>query len=327
MIEKVFVKSDEDIKNIKPRPKYIEFNCSTCGKLTAHSYRKTWRFPMFCKSCMSKKNNTPEIMALKLKKAIDKYGSKEALYEAQKKKREETNLKKYGVKSLFELKDFQNELNKKAKEAIKKKYGVINPSQIKEVREANKLRWTPEMKKEQADWFKSKEFKIKSKRTCFEKYGVSNGGGSEDAIKKIQKTKIEKYGLGHIEKKYKYNNEVFDSSWELAFYIYCIDNSILVEHETEKIEYYCEGIKHYYFPDFKIGNEFIEIKGDQFFKDGEFINPYGKTTEVMKAKFRCMLDNNVKILKKKDCKKYLDYVNLKYGKDYLKKFRQERKVV
>jgi len=29
-------------------------------------------------------------------------------------------------------------------------------------------------------------------------------------------------------------------------------------------------------PDFRIGNEYIEIKGDHFFKDGKMILPYRK---------------------------------------------------
>ena len=32
---------------------------------------------------------------------------------------------------------------------------------------------------------------------------------------------------------------------------------------------------------------------------------------------------NVKIFKKKDIKKYLDYVKMKYGKNFLKKFRNK----
>lgn len=36
-----------------------------------------------------------------------------------------------------------------------------------------------------------------------------------------------------------------------------------------------------------------------------------------------MLKHNVKIFKKKDIKKYLDYVKMKYGKNFLKKFRNK----
>lgn len=275
---------------------------------------------MFCRSCMGKRNNTPESMALKLKKAIEKYGSKEALLEVQKQKREEANLKKYGVKNLFELKDFQNELNKKAKEVLKNKYGVDNPSQIEEVKKANKLRWTPEMKKKQAKWFKSEEFKMKNVATCLEKYGVKNGGGSKKAIEKIQKTKLEKYGIGHIERKYNFNGETFDSSWELAFYIYCIENKLDIEHEKEVFEYYYNGQKHYYIPDFKVGDVIYEVKGDHFFKGDKMINPYDRSKDgLAEAKHKCMLEHNVVILKSAEIEKYIEYAKKKYDLEEYKK--------
>lgn len=62
--------------------------------------------------------------------------------------------------------------------------------------------------------------------------------------------------------------------------------------------------EHYYFPDFKINDELIEIKGDHFFdKNGNFRCPFNILNENIqneyKAKYQCMLDNNIKILRKK----------------------------
>lgn len=62
--------------------------------------------------------------------------------------------------------------------------------------------------------------------------------------------------------------------------------------------------EHFYFPDFKIGNELIEIKGDHFFdKNGNFRCPFNildeKIQNEYKAKYECMLNNNIKIMRKK----------------------------
>lgn len=37
-----------------------------------------------------------------------------------------------------------------------------------------------------------------------------------------------------------------------------------------------------------------------------------------------MIDNNVKILREKDIIPILDYINEKYGKNYLKQFKYEK---
>ena len=67
--------------------------------------------------------------------------------------------------------------------------------------------------------------------------------------------------------------------------------------------------------DFKIDNQYVEIKGDQFFKDnGTIQNPYDHSLNALyEAKHQCMIQNNVIILKGNDYKKYEDYVQNKYG--------------
>ena len=44
---------------------------------------------------------------------------------------------------------------------------------------------------------------------------------------------------------------------------------------------------------------------------------------VFKAKQKCMVDNNVVLIKYSDCKKYYDYVESKYGKNFLEQFRKK----
>ena len=84
--------------------------------------------------------------------------------------------------------------------------------------------------------------------------------------------------------------------------------------------------EHQYWPDFLVDGQLFELKGDQFLKeDGTWQNPYDHSLDALyEAKHQCAITNNVKILYYKDYKKYLDYIKQKYGKDYLRQFKQSK---
>lgn len=225
----------------------------------------------------------------------------------------------------------------KTKQFCLKKYGVDNPSKdpkiIEIIKEKNKAT-DPEVRK-------------KYRETCKRKYGCENAFQSEKIKQKIKESMVKSYGVEHalqcskfkekfiktcnerlgvdypsqnvevfkkIRKKYTYNNIQFDSSWELAFYIYNVDHNIMFEYQPDlNIWYELNGKKHKYIPDFKIGDTIIEIKGDQFYS-GVF------ESEKFKAKLKVMNELGVQILRKVDILKYLDYVRLTYGRNYLKTF-------
>lgn len=160
----------------------------------------------------------------------------------------------------------------------------------------------------------------KNNSTCKAKYGVLNGGGSHIAHAKMHR-------------KYFYANKFFDSAPEIAYFMWLIDNNIVFEYQPKQpFKYKFNGKTYNYFADFKIDNKYIEIKGNHFFnKDGILFCPYRKKTWTDEqyaivnaryaAKYQCMLDNNVVILKTADYKVFIDYVEAKYGKNYLKRFR------
>ena len=103
-------------------------------------------------------------------------------------------------------------------------------------------------------------------------------------------------GRGH---KGWYKGYFCDSTWELAFLIYCLDNNINIVRNTVKYKYTINNEQHYYLPDFIINNkDVIEIKG---YKD-----------EKAKIKEKCFPD--IIIIDKYKIKKYLDYIKYKYGK-------------
>ena len=123
-------------------------------------------------------------------------------------------------------------------------------------------------------------------------------------------------------KKYSFNLETFDSSWELAVWIYAIEHNEEIEREPCCFEYEYEGRKYSYFPDFKYKEQLIEIKGDQFFKeDGSMQNPFDHSQDrKYENKHQCALKNNVIIWNKQNIRFALNYVVQKYGKNWTKLF-------
>lgn len=144
-----------------------------------------------------------------------------------------------------------------------------------------------------------------------EKYGVDFAFQNRDVQAKMKK-------------KYFYNGMYFDSAPEIAYFIWLVDNNINFEYRPqETFSYKCNNKKHFYMPDFKVEDQFVELKGDQFFDEsGKMINPFDESqNDRYEAKHQCMLANNVKILRTNDYMHFMKYVEDKYGKDYLKQFK------
>lgn len=120
--------------------------------------------------------------------------------------------------------------------------------------------------------------------------------------------------------KYEYKQLSFHSFDEMCYYIYIKENTNykIVRNEMNfYLPYYYDGKMLSYYPDFKVDNKIIEIKGLQFFENknpnGKFINPYDRNQDAKyEAKYKCMIDNNVEIIT--DTKQYTDYVINKYGR-------------
>lgn len=93
-----------------------------------------------------------------------------------------------------------------------------------------------------------------------------------------------------------------DSSWELAFVIWNLDNNKNINRCTERRKYIYNGEEHIYIPDFVIDNNLYEIKG--------------YITKQWLAKHE--YNKDIKVLYFEDIKPYLDYVISKYGEDFTK---------
>ena len=94
-----------------------------------------------------------------------------------------------------------------------------------------------------------------------------------------------------------------DSSWELAFVIYNIDNSIEFIRNQEKFKYTYNGVQKSFYPDFIVGNIYVEIKG--------------YNSDEWKQKLK-EFPHEIVVLYQEEMKLYLDYVKNKYGDDFIK---------
>lgn len=185
----------------------------------------------------------------------------------------------------------------------------------------------------------------KRTKTNLDKYGVENVFASPEIIEKMRATRKEKYGdenynnrekyyktclerygtrgIVHQAPKYTLNGINFDSSWELAYYIWLVDQGKNFKFHSKSISYFDDkGKEHTYYPDFEVDGQLIEIKGDHLYRNGYLTSPSGRL--IFYAKTKCYNDNNVKILTWKDIEPIVKYVVDKYGEHYLETFRVKK---
>ena len=251
----------------------------------------------------------PLVQTKRKQTMLERYGTENPMaLEEFIEKQKQTCIKKYGVDSYTKTEEFKE----KAKQTNLERYGVEIPMTLDDIKEklkqTNLERYGVEFYSQTNEWKDKAVDKIK--QTTLEHYGVEYYFQTEDCKEKSKKTLFEKYGMYHTPSfKYTYNNEYFDSFPELCFYLYHIENNISIEHEPIELIYYCQGKQYSYYPDFKVENQLIEIKGHQFLKeDGTWYCPFDQSyNEVYEAKHQCALANNVKILYNPDYKKYLDW--------------------
>lgn len=290
----------------------VSMICEKCGKHYTRS-KSRMKEHSLCRSCKMKetyKNDTLRLNAIK--------------------KREETCLQKRGVRNVSQSKECQE----KEKQTRLEKYGYEKPFMNKE------------FQKKVQEKAHSKEAEEKRKRTSLNNHGVVHHMKNKEIAKKLKTTYREKTGYDNpmydpsVKEKiietygkigsvsgYLYNDIHFDSSWELAYYIWLVDNKKqFIYHPSFNIEYLGSDEKmHIYCPDFLVEGKFYEIKGTQFFNEkGEPYNFY--TKQYWYEKYDLIKKNNIIILKKEDINFYLKYVSNTYGKDYLKQFKKKNMV-
>lgn len=113
-----------------------------------------------------------------------------------------------------------------------------------------------------------------------------------------------KFNKHHGNAKQGWYNEIHcDSTWELAFLVYHIENNLYIERCKEYFDFIWENEHHKYIPDFITNEGIIEIKGRKSKKSLEKEKQFP----------------NVKVIDEYLIKPYLDYVINKYGEEFWKK--------
>lgn len=197
------------------------------------------------------------------------------------------------------LKEGKDKMLEKMKKTNLEKYGVEFVSQIQEVKD-------------------------KQKETFIEKYGEDyafkfSKKGKENILKRDGDFAILRNGYRKRHKQYSWNGETFDSKWEIYYWQWLKDNNIEFDFQPEPINYFFDGKRHEYNPDFKIGNKYVEVKNDSLLK--EMINSDGKEH----AKYLCMIENNVKILLQKDIYPYQKYFKEHYNESEIIELRKSHR--
>lgn len=240
----------------------------------------------------------------------EKYGS--ACYlasETGKQKIKESNLKRYGVEHNWQRDDVKEKIARTNLDRYGSRSAMQNPEIVAKTRQRYELVMIERYGVR--SYFSTDEYK----QMCIKKYGTEHPMQNPE-FRKNQQTR------------YLYENVKFDSGAELIFYIWLKDKGIdfLFQPNNISFAYEFENKVHAYCPDFKIGNQIIEIKGDHFFKeDGTMCNPYDHSQDALyEAKHQCMVHNDVKIIRSSELIEQKQHFIERFGslsilKDFKKK--------
>ena len=141
--------------------------------------------------------------------------------------------------------------------------------------------------------------------------GKCTGRANSEEREMIRRQKISEYAkLSHLGgyhkgsgrgKKGWYKGIFCDSSWELAYVIYCLENNKSIKRCEERRTYIFEGVEKIYIPDFVVDGQVVEIKG------------------YMTKQWECkhLANPDIVVIDKDEIQPILDFVVSKYGKDFI----------
>ncbi len=318
-------------------------NCSQAAKIrkqianNKEEHMKRWYDANIKKYGTNNASRDKGVQEKRKRTNLEKFGNEYAIGSLTVRKKIKKSMNdKYGVDSPFESKQILDkakstneeryggwymgtqEFRDKSMQTSIEKYGVKYPAQNESIREKNKRTNMEKYGVEES--ISSSNFKEKTKKTMIEKYGVEHAMQND----KIKREVLRKSGHRRTGgfKGYDYEGKSFDSTYELAYYLWLQhqEKSFLYHPNTPLSYIGSDGKEHLYMPDFLIEGTFYEIKGGCFFnKEGEPYNQY--TKEFWWEKYNAMKENNIHILREGDIKEAFDYVKKTYGKSFLKSCR------
>lgn len=128
---------------------------------------------------------------------------------------------------------------------------------------------------------------------------------TQEIKQKLSKLAKQRHLGGYVKgsgrgKKGWYNGFWCDSTYELAYLIYCLDHNIDIKRNHDRFQYELNGKMYKYIPDFIVDNTYIEIKGYH--------------TTLVDIKVSCV-SKPIKILEGKDLDYVFQYIKQQYNKE------------
>ncbi|MBO6031825.1 MAG: hypothetical protein J6Q22_10330 [Prevotella sp.] len=324
MVERYGV--DSPFKAERTKEKSRETNLSRYGveyPLQSEAIRARCSETMMQKYGCTNVGSVPEVVAKRKKTCREKYGVENPFGASEiKQKIKDTLISKYGVDSVMKIEGVQSRIE----DTMMKRHGAKSYVATKKCREAL------------SNYMAShgEAVRVKIADTLERKYG--NRAGVIFHSEKFNETMMKRYGTTNpmknhklrllAKKKYFFEGMAFDSSDEIAYYIWNKDHGVVFTYQPEiSFEYEHNGETHFYMPDFIMGDgEVVEIKGAQFFKaNGTMQNPYDhRQDDLYEAKHRCMKEHGVRIIitSSKEFGEVRKYIRQTYGRRFLSKFKK-----
>ncbi len=285
------------VENPGSAKQFIEKRQQTCLKRYGEtSFSKTDDFQKKVKKTWESKTpeEIQEIVDKNKQTCLERYGNENVnLLPEFREKRKQTCLDRYGVDCVLKA-DLQK---KKARFTLLKKYGVDNITKTDFRQAAIKKYWSNKT---------SKRYKTHCKRISI---------GRKRAWARVDPEYKKQFIQKFVSIRYIFGDQSFDSSWELALWIYAKDHSEEIEREPLVLEYTFKNHKHHYYPDFRYRDQIIELKNDHLLEKMKLENT------IDNAKLKCLQQNNVIIWNLPEIQFALDYVNQKYTPDFLGLFK------
>lgn len=189
------------------------------------------------------------------------------------------------------------------------RYTAFNLSEDSEIKRKENLKKTNSniklIEKRKLGWKKSFDAGLHKKRVITDESECIRRNKISDTMKRNPNAGGIRKGSGRGLKGY-YKGIWCDSSWELAWVVYHIEHDFKFERNLKGFTYVYNDKKSKYYPDFIIEDVYFEIKGRRSYNDLDL-----KTREKINQ-----FNGKLKVLYQADMKLYIDYVIVKYGKNY-----------
>lgn len=292
----------------------IAYFCAQCGA----AVRRQWRnnSSTLCRKCKLKaiRNENPnykiEVLEKRKKTNLKKYGNEFAQRTQLVKDKQQKTASNW-------TKEFKDDVRDRTKTTVLKKYGVDCTLKTEKAKKAIKNSRTKEVFQKISDaWHNKTDEDIKSINekkieTNMKKFGVKWYSQTEESRKAIEKTCLKKYGFPSasqspdvqrkIRKRLEYDDSYFDSQLELEFYKRLKEDNVKFELHKQYPECYYRN--HVTFVDFYLidTDEWIELKGAQFFDENmkpRFPWKDEEAETLWKRKFEFLRSRDVKIITK-----------------------------